>query len=91
MLAIVYCNLFCLIYIGYIRPIDTRLKNNIENFNEFLVSCATYHMFFFTDWVFDKDVQFMYGFSLVYFVYFTIAFNMVFVVHFSVYGLWILS
>jgi len=35
--AIVYTNLFLTIYQGYVRPLNTVVKNRIENFNEFMV------------------------------------------------------
>lgn len=62
-----YMNLAILIYVGYNAPFVDKYQNRLEMFNELSVCCITLHMYFFTDWVLDKnampdeDVQFNYG------------------------------
>ena len=49
-------NKFNLIYQSHYTPIASRLRNRIENMNEFFIITATFHMMFFTDWVLEKEV-----------------------------------
>ena len=44
-------NLGVTIYIGYFKPFTSRHANRLENFNEMLVSYATYMIVLFTGFV----------------------------------------
>ena len=56
LLGLMFLNKVFLIYIGGVRPMSTRLMNRIALVNEFLVTIATIHVLFFTDWVPDLEV-----------------------------------
>ena len=62
---------------------ESRLKNNIEVFNEIIISVSTLHLVFFTDFVLDKEVQYMYGWSMLGFIVLCIIVNMSFVFYFG--------
>jgi len=50
-----YLNIAMIIYQESFRPLETRIKNRIETFNEVIISLASMHLFFFTDWLPDPD------------------------------------
>ena len=51
-----YMNMLVMIYQGSQTPIASRLRNQIENMNEFFIIIATLHMMFYTDWIPEKEV-----------------------------------
>jgi len=70
-----------LIYVGYNNSLLGKFANRLEQFNEIMVSFITFHMYFFTDWVLDKngqpdkDVQYNYGIMMNCFIVFYIYVN----------------
>ena len=74
-------NLAILVYTGYNYPLKTKFANRLEMFNELFVCFITLHMYFFTDWVLDKnnqtdkDVQYNYGIMMNYFLSYYIYCN----------------
>jgi hypothetical protein len=67
LMCINYSNLVMLIYVGYNSCLIGRWANRLEMFNELSVCFISFCMYFFTDWVLDKnnqidkDVQYNYG------------------------------
>ena len=81
-------NLSVLIYQGTFTPIASKLKNRLENMNEFFVTTATFHMMYYTDWVPSKDMVFWYGFHQITVVYTMIGLNMIFVIYYCMRGMY---
>ena len=54
-----------LIYLTFVRPFEITLMNNMEIFNEFCVFLATTHLFQFTDYVPDPEIQYFFGWSII--------------------------
>ena len=50
-MLLLFLNLAILIYTGYNHPLEGRMRNTLEYFNEIMVCYITFHMFYFTDWV----------------------------------------
>ena len=50
-ISIIVLNLLVSIYIGMVKPFNSKLRNRIEVFNEFVVSAACIHLYIFTDYV----------------------------------------
>ena len=67
LMMINYSNLVMLIYVGGNSSLIGKWANRLEMFNELSVSYISFHMYFFTDWVLDKqgqpdkDLQYNYG------------------------------
>ena len=80
---ILLLHLFQSIYQGNNRPLETRLRNNTESLNELTTFLATLHLFFFTDWVDDLELQFLYGWSMVIIICISIMWNMAIVFFFT--------
>ena len=55
-------------YNGQYSPLETRLANRIELFNEICIHIATTHLLFFTDWIPDPDMQYLMGWSMIVFI-----------------------
>ena len=51
-----YLNMFVIMYQMIHKPLDSKLKNNIEFVNEVFISLLTFMMCFFTDWIPSHDV-----------------------------------
>ncbi len=47
-----------LLYISFVKPFEMPLLNYLEVFNEFCILIATYHLFIFTDFVPDPELQY---------------------------------
>jgi hypothetical protein len=58
-------SVFVLVYITAVRPFELPLMNRMEIFNEFCVLLAATHLFWFTDFVPDPEIQYLYGWSLI--------------------------
>ena len=56
LISIMYMNIAFIIYQGHVKPLEARLYNRIELYNEFLVGCCTFYAFCFTDWVPSKKI-----------------------------------
>ena len=52
-------------------------------FNEFMITCVTYFVMNFTDWVGERAVRITYGWVLNSLVFFIIAFNSSFILYFG--------
>jgi len=50
-----WMNLIILIYVGINFPLGDKYQNRLEMFNELSVCFITFHMYFFTDYVLDKN------------------------------------
>jgi len=50
-----WMNLIILIYVGINYPLGDKYQNRLEMFNELSVCFITFHMYFFTDYVLDKN------------------------------------
>ena len=48
---LIFMNLFMIIYTGLVCPLETKLRNRLELFNEACIDIACLHLFVFTDWV----------------------------------------
>ena len=51
-------------YTAYVLPFQSLLLNYQEVFNEITVLLASYHLFCFTEWVYDLNARFLIGWSL---------------------------
>ena len=82
LLLINLCNLTMLIYIGHNYSLIGRWANRLEMFNELSVCFISFHMYFFTDWVLDKnnqtdkDLQYKYGIMMNCFITYYIYVNL---------------
>jgi len=83
---LMFLNLFILIYIGGVQPFDTKLKNQIEMFNEFSICILTIQMTLFTDFVSSADAQFDAGWQMVGLMVFNMFCNLLLVLLFGVKG-----
>ena len=69
-------NIGIVIYSGLWRPLDTRLKNRLNLFNEAMIMTITAHLLFFTDVVHDEMTKYRYGWSLIFFLIVTMVVNL---------------
>ena len=75
-IALNLCNLFMEIYIGGIRPLETRKQNRFEIFNEFTITLCTYMFMCFTEWIPKEETKYMIGWYLIILLLFNIIVNM---------------
>jgi len=54
-----------LIYFTLVGPFELPIMNKIEIFNEFCILLACTHLFWFTDFVPDPEIQYLLGWSLI--------------------------
>ena len=57
--------LFVMSYTTYVLPFSVMKSNYMETMNEIIVLLASYHLFVFTEWVYDLDQRYRMGWSLV--------------------------
>lgn len=76
-------NLGCLIYYGYVKPFDSRLRTRIDMFNEISVTVITWHMMFFTQFVPDPRNQSIVGWSMIICICFNALCNVLVVLWFA--------
>lgn len=57
-------NLFYTIYMGSVKPMETRGKNRLELMNDWFVFNSTLLFTLFTDWVLEPESQYNLGFIL---------------------------
>jgi hypothetical protein len=62
---LMYINLAVFMYKVYFKPLEWRLQNYIDLFNEATICVCTMHLLFFTDWVADLEVRYAYGWSMI--------------------------
>ena len=55
-------------YTTYVLPFDKMRYNFQETMNETFALLASYHLFVFTEWVYDLDARYSMGWSLIAFV-----------------------
>ena len=79
-----------IIYQGNNSPFISRLKNRLEIFNEVCIHAATIHLVFFTDWVFDPELQYTFGWSMICIIVICISGNMIFILWFGFKQLYLL-
>jgi len=88
-MCINFSNLVMLIYVGYNNSLLGKFANRLEQFNEIMVCFITFHMYFFTDWVLDKnghpdkDVQYNYGIMMNCFIAYYIYANLMVILYHS--------
>ena len=63
--VLMYINILTLLYVGGVKPFETRFKNRIEMFNELCICILTIQMCLFTDFVGSKAAQFDAGWQMV--------------------------
>ena len=52
------CTLFMMSYSAYVLPFNSKVLNYQEIVNEITVLLASYHLFCFTEWVYDLPTRF---------------------------------
>ena len=79
-----------LIYTGLISPLETKLRNRLELFNEACIDLSCIHLFVFTDWV-GIDEQYQMGWSLFYLLVICIFVNSSFVLFYGVKNIYLIA
>lgn len=69
-------NFWMTIYQGSFMPFDTRLKNNLELFNEWAISVSSFNFICFTDIALDPWAQYTTGWSLIAIITITFIINL---------------
>lgn len=83
-----------LIYVGYNNSLIGKWANRLEAFNELCVCFISFHMYFFTDWVLDKnnqtdkDLQYTYGIMMNCFITYYIYVNLWIILHHTLKTYW---
>ena len=67
--------LFVMSYTTYVLPFESMVQNYSETINEIWVLFASYHLFIFTEWVYDIETRFTMGWSLLTIVCLNVAYN----------------
>ena len=67
--------LFVMSYTTYVLPFVNMLQNYQETMNEIWVLIASYHLFTFTEWVYELDTRFTIGWSLLVIVVLNVTSN----------------
>ena len=80
-MAMMFMNLFMLVYQGYFMPIKMNVLNRIECFNELCITFSTLHMLYFTDWVLKPETKFYYGWHLDAVIVFNILVNLIVILY----------
>ncbi len=75
--------LLLIIYNKLAKPFENPLLNQLEIFNEWCIMAASYHLFVFTNYVDDPDLQYKVGWSMIGVATFNIMVNMAFMVYTS--------
>ena len=63
-------------YVTWVRPYESKTQTNTEIINEITVLLSSYHLFCFTEWVYDMNRRLEIGWSLVGFIIFNILINL---------------
>ena len=63
--AQLWSTLLIMCYTAHVLPYRAFIQNVQENFNEWTVLVASYHLFVFTEWVFDMNRRIDLGWSLI--------------------------
>lgn len=83
-----YMNMFVIMYQVLNKPLDSKLKNQIETANEIFIGIITFHMLFFTDWIPKFESQYALGWSMIIWTFACIVFNILFIVYFAYHHFW---
>ena len=75
--VIVIHSLLLVCYVIYIKPFETRLLNTMEIINESSILVAAYHLFAFTHFVEDPEMQYKVGYSIIAVTIFNVLVNMI--------------
>jgi hypothetical protein len=54
-----------IMYLSMVKPFDLPILNKIELFNECCIIGASYHLFAFTEFVGDPELQYKIGWSMI--------------------------
>lgn len=76
-------------YIGFVLPYENRVINVQEVVNEWTVIVASYHLFCFTEWIYDNDRRIECGWSLLVVIALNILFNVCLILVFAVKSLYL--
>ena len=80
---VMYMNLAIFMYKLNYKPLEWRMQNYVDFFNEATICICTMHMLFFTEWVADLDVRYGYGWSLIVIMCLNFLVNIILVVWFA--------
>jgi hypothetical protein len=69
-------NIGVVIYSGLWRPLDTRLRNRLNLFNEAMIMTISTHLAFFTDAVDNEITKYRCGWSMIIFLIITMLLNL---------------
>ena len=83
-------NIVMTLHLGHIRPFNTVYLNRIYLFNEYMIGVVSAHMLFFSDWLPEQHTQHQAGWSMCYWIIFTIIVNMLFVLYWFARSIWLL-
>ena len=68
-------------YISWVRPFLSNRQNKMEIINEVTVLLASYHLFCFTEWIFDQLRRWEIGWSLVLLIGFNVTINITLLIY----------
>ena len=72
-----WSTLFVMSYIGYVLPFANKMSNVQEIVNEWSVIIACYHLFCFTEWIYDYDRRIECGWSMLVVIALNVCFNVI--------------
>ena len=84
-------NLFILMYKGSTRPMASRFSNNLEIFNEYCVASITFCLIWFTDWIENPKLQYLYGFVMILMIAINVVVNFLIVSYFAIKTIYLLA
>ena len=73
---VLHC-ILVIVYIALVKPFELPLLNRLEVFNEVCIIGAAYHLFLFTEYVSDPELQYSIGWSIIGVTVLNIAVNMI--------------
>ena len=62
---LLFMNIIFIFYNGSIKPLECRLDNRIDLFNEFIVDCCSIYAMTSSDWCNDNEMKGFYGYHIV--------------------------
>ena len=71
-----WSTLFMMSYISWVRPFEREGQNTLEIINEIIVLLASYHLFCFTEWIYDFERRWEIGWSLVMLIGLNVTINL---------------
>ena len=78
-LLLMACNLFICVYHLETYAFNSKWSNHVEMFNELTIMVVTIHLLFFTQWIPDQEMQYLLGWSMIYFIIQNIIINLLIV------------